>query len=246
MTLRVFSRLVTIVPTIFLLLSTPVSASVVMLNTRVIYPADAQSQTLQFTNNDKIPYVMQLWSDVNNPSSTPDTADAPFVTVPAMFRIEPNTGQSIRLAYTGKDLPQDRESIFYLNSVQIPPKNAVGAENQMMVILRNRVKIFYRPKNIEGRADQISQKIHFSLKEVNGRWALNVNNDSGYYASIISASVVVGKKEVPFKANMIAPKSAAQWFTETKGNSLSGAQKVKFTLVNDYGGQTKAENELGK
>ena len=41
-----------------LTVTTPAMASVVMLNTRVIYPGDAQSETLQFTNNDNIPYIM--------------------------------------------------------------------------------------------------------------------------------------------------------------------------------------------
>ncbi|MFZ1871738.1 MAG: fimbria/pilus periplasmic chaperone, partial [Chania sp.] len=76
---------------LFLFISEHALASVVMLNTRVIYPSGSQSQTVQLTNNDNIPYVVQMWSDINNPSSTPDKADGPFVVVPALFRIEPKT-----------------------------------------------------------------------------------------------------------------------------------------------------------
>jgi fimbrial chaperone protein len=232
---------------VVMIVSGPAMASVVMLNTRVIYPADAKSQTLQFTNNDKIPYVLQLWADKNNPSSTPDTADAPFMVIPAMFRVEPTTGQSVRLVFTGQNLPQDRESIFYLNTVQIPPKNMAGqAENQMTVILRNRVKIFYRPKQIVGGPDQVSKQLHFKLKAVNGSWVLQASNDSGYYATVISAAVVSGKKEVAFIPNMIAPKSSAEWNLDKKGQAFAGADKVKFTLINDYGGKTTAEATLDK
>ncbi|WP_431221800.1 fimbrial biogenesis chaperone [Serratia sp. L9] len=124
---------------------------------------------MQLTNNDSIPYVVQMWTDINNPSSTPDNADGPFVVVPALFRIEPKTGQSVRLMFTGKDLPQDRESVFYLNSVQIPPKNIAGAaENQMTVVLRNRVKVFYRPKGIVGGPEKVTEQIRFSLKQQGG------------------------------------------------------------------------------
>ena len=230
---------------LFLLLAEPVMASVVMLNTRVIYPADAQSQTVQLTNNDTIPYVVQMWSDVNNPSSNPDNADGPFVVVPALFRIEPKTGQSVRLMFTGKDLPKDRESVFYLNSVQIPPKNIAGAaENQMLVVLRNRVKIFYRPKGIMGGPEKVPEQIRFSLKQQGGQWLLTANNDSGYYASFIKAAVLVGGKEVPFKVDMVPPKSQASWTLEKGASSPVGAQKVTFTLVNDHGGHSRAEAVL--
>ncbi|MDR9889179.1 molecular chaperone [Pseudenterobacter timonensis] len=247
MTIRALSGFIPFILTGTLLLSPAVMASVVMLNTRVIYPADAQSQTLQFTNSDNIPYVMQIWSDINDPESMPDNANAPFMTVPALFRIEPHTGQSVRLVFTGKDLPKDRESIFYLNSVQVPPKNmAPGNRNHMSVILRNRVKIFYRPKSIKGSPDDVPQQIHFSLEEEGGRWVLVANNTSGYYASIISASVVSGTHNIPFKVNMIPPKTTVRWPSAKSGKAIPSAGKVKFTLINDYGGQTQAQADLDK
>ncbi len=230
---------------LFLFISEHALASVVMLNTRVIYPSGSQSQTVQLTNNDNIPYVVQMWTDINNPSSTPDNADGPFVVVPALFRVEPKTGQSVRLVFTGKDLPQDRESVFFLNSVQIPPKNAAGAaENQMLVVLRNRIKIFYRPKGISGGPEKITEQLRFSLKQQGGQWMLTATNDSGYYASFIKVAAMVGNKEVPFKADMVAPKSQASWKLEKGASSPAGAQKVTFTLVNDYGGHTRAEASL--
>jgi fimbrial chaperone protein len=240
--IKPFGKLLFAFSGLFFLLAEPAIASVVMLNTRVIYPADAQSQTVQLTNNDNIPYVMQMWSDIDNPASTPDNADGPFVVVPALFRIEPKTGQSVRLVFTGKNLPQDRESVFYLNTVQIPPRNTAGnAENQMLVVLRNRMKIFYRPKGIVGGTDKVSQQIQFSLSSTGKHWVLTAKNNSGYYASLINAMVMVGNKQIPFIPGMVPPKSQASWQIVKNGQSLAEAQKVKFTLVNDYGGHTSAE-----
>ena len=223
----------------------PAQASVVMVNTRVIFASGAQSQTVQLTNNDNIPYVMQMWTDINNPESTPDNADGPFLVMPAMFRIEPKSGQSVRLTFTGKNLPQDRESVFYLNSTQIPPRNIAGAqENQMTVVLRNRIKIFYRPKGIVGRPEQITEKVNFSLSQRNGQWELTARNDSGYYASFIRAAVVIGNREVPFTTDMVAPKSQAVWRLQRGSPSPAGAKSVRFTLVNDHGGHSTAELPL--
>lgn len=247
MIVKKWTRKVSAITALILGLSSLATASVTMLNTRVIYPADAQSQTVQFTNSDNIPYVMQVWSDINNPTSTPDNTDGPFMAVPALFRIEPKTGQAVRLVFTGKNLPQDRESVFYLNSVQIPPKNSAnGTDNQMLVVLRNRLKIFYRPKSIEGSPDNISQKIHFSLSQENNHWVLTTNNDSGYYANFINALVIVGNKEVPFAVDMVSPKSQGRWILNKSSQSLAGAKKIKFTLINDYGGHTDTQAELNK
>lgn len=247
MTVNTCGKILRAIPPLIFLLSTSVMASVTMLNTRVIYPADTQSKTVQFTNSDNIPYIMQVWSDINNPTSTPDNADGPFVTVPALFRIEPKTGQSVRLIFTGKNLPQDRESVFYLNSAQIPPRNAAGTgQNQMLVVLRNRMKVFYRPKGIVGSPDNVAKQIQFSLNQESGHWVLNASNDSSYYASFIHAAAVVGNKEIPFTADMVAPKSQAHWVLSKNSQSPAGAQKIKFTLVNDYGGHTEAEATLNK
>ncbi|ELN4703365.1 fimbria/pilus periplasmic chaperone, partial [Escherichia coli] len=75
----------------------PASASVIVTGTRVIYPADAREKSVQLTNQDAFPNVVQAWVDVNNPQSTPETADAPFMITPPMFRMEPKAGQTMRL-----------------------------------------------------------------------------------------------------------------------------------------------------
>ena len=142
-----------------------VNASVVMTNTRVIYPSDAKERSVQLTNNDAFPNVVQVWTDINNPESTPEYADGPFLALPAIFRIEPKRGQLIRLIYSGGELPKDRESVFYLNFLQIPPLSKENAgENQMLVMLKNRVKIFYRPVEIESNPDDVAKEIAFDVQ----------------------------------------------------------------------------------
>jgi len=89
------------------------SAAITMAGTRVIYDARSQGVTLTFNNPDSGPSVMQLWVDTGNEQSTPETADAPFVVTPPIFRIEPGAGQTVHLLFTGKGMPQDRESVFF-------------------------------------------------------------------------------------------------------------------------------------
>lgn len=47
---------------------------------------------------------------------------APFIVLPPIVRIEPGKGQSWRLMFNGSRLPQDRESLFWFNLLDIPPE----------------------------------------------------------------------------------------------------------------------------
>lgn len=127
-------------------------ASVVVTGTRVIYPGEAREKTVQLSNRDAFPNVVQAWVDIDAPDAPPDQADAPFLVNPAVFRMAPDSGQTLRIVYTGQGLPGDRESLFHLNVLQIPPRNSSHADrNQMLLMLRNRLKLFYRPAGIQGR-----------------------------------------------------------------------------------------------
>lgn len=44
-------------------------------------------------------------------------------------------------------LPSDRESLFYYNVREIPPKS--GKANTLQIALQTRIKLFWRPKALE-------------------------------------------------------------------------------------------------
>ncbi|EKN4764153.1 fimbria/pilus periplasmic chaperone, partial [Yersinia enterocolitica] len=123
------------------------NASVVMSGSRIIYSAGEKEHSIQLTNNDNFPNAVQVWLDSGDAQSTPETGKAPFIVTPPFFRIEANAGQTLRLKYTGSGLPTDRESVFYLNFLQVPPVNKAEKNNKMLVLMRNRIKVFYRPEN---------------------------------------------------------------------------------------------------
>ncbi|KWF27195.1 molecular chaperone [Burkholderia pseudomultivorans] len=212
------------------------AASVVMTNTRVIFAGDAKEQNLQFTNLDDSPSVMQVWVDSGDTKSTPDTADAPFLVNPPIFRIEPKTGQTVRLIFVGHDLPQDRESIFYLNSLQIPSLNAAYADqNRMLVMLRNRIKVFYRPATIEGSSQTVPDKLALHLDRHDGKTRVVLDNPTGYFVSALGGSAACGTHVAAFTADMVAPHSSARWVLNGTCPPGPDAAKITIRYVNDYG-----------
>lgn len=184
-------------------------ASVIMNGNRIIYSASAKEKTLQFTNQDPYPNVVQIWLDTNNPRSNPSTADAPFVATPQVFRMEPNSGQAVRLVFTGSGLPQDRESVFYFNFQQIPSvKSSDKDKNKLLLLVSNRLKVFYRPDSLPGSSDKISDELTFSVKKIQGKTHLVVNNPTAYHASFTQATITTAGKSVNVPdVTMVAPKS---------------------------------------
>lgn len=79
-----------------------------------------------------------------------------------MERIEPDEQVQIRLMALASlnNLPQDRETLFYYNVREIPPRTK--EQNVMQIAMQSRLKLFWRPKAIElkRRADGAFTKSH--------------------------------------------------------------------------------------
>jgi len=206
-----------------------VCASVTMVGTRIIYPADIKEKGLAFTNTGNEPVLVQVWADKNNPQSTPETADAPFLLMPSIFRINPATEHTLRLKFTGAQLPQDRESLFWLNFLQYPAKKtSERGQNSLTMLIKSRLKIFYRPDGITGDANHSLDNVKVTL---HGQ-TVEVNNTSAYHISVISAFTEEREKKHPIKfKGMIAPRSITQWTLPTRGGD-----KLTINAINDYGG----------
>lgn len=221
------------------------TASVVMTGTRVIYPGDAKEKSVQLANNDSFPNVVQLWTDINNPQSTPENADGPFAVLPAVAKVKANGGQTVRLIYTGEALPTDRESVFYLNFLQIPPaEKASNNENKMLIMLRNRVKIFYRPEGLNIKVTEIPNLINFTVQSQTNGLQIEVANTSPYFASFTRGTLNYQGQEVVLPVEMVAPFSKVNWTVDNIKLVPQTPATIHFTLVNDLGASIKEEQAV--
>ena len=212
-------------------------ASVIMTGTRVIFPAEDQDKSLQFSNNGDTPYLVQVWLDRGDDKSTPETANAPFIVNPQVFRVGSNSGQVSRLIYLGDgQLPNDRESIFYLNFKQVPAVTKESMEtNRLVLLVRSRLKVFYRPKTIEGDVEDVSEKLTFSIEQAGQDTWVKVHNPTGYFVSVVEATVHVDEQEIKTKtAAMIEPKSTVRWQLE-KNIPKDSKARLSIRFINDYG-----------
>lgn len=214
--------------------STPALSSVVVQGTRVIYPESAKEITVKMTNQGKTPLLVQSWLDDGHENGDPAKMKLPFIVTPPVSRLDPAKGQSVRITWTGQPLPQDRESIFWFNVLEIPPKTASAeGSSKLNLALRSRIKFFYRPKNLPGSFIDALNNVSWSVKNN----AITLKNASPYYLSIVGGNVWVGEKKYTYKAKMLSPFAEDNFAVPQL--TTAAVSKVSWTGLNDYGAVTE-------
>ena len=211
--------------------------------TRVIYPAGEKEVTIAVDNVGTTPRLLQVWVDSGDEKSTADTAVAPFLLTPPMSRVEGGKGQSFRLMFTGGELPQDRESVFWFNVLEIPPKpegKSDGSVNYLQFAVRTRLKIFYRPKGLSGDPLSALDTLSWRLVRQGGEIALECSNPSPYNVSIANLQF---KGSAPVKSATppggMCPAKGSERITLPGQDAGNGT--LIYNAINDYGGFVERE-----
>lgn len=177
------------------------SAAINIDRTRVIFPGKDKSTSLVINNQSKtMPYLAQSWME----DEKGNKISAPFTVLPPMQRVEPNAKNQIKIVKTeGVDLlPQDRESLFYLNVREIPP--VAEKDNIVQIAIQSRLKVFYRPAQIESNSEKVWAK---ELKYTHTGNQLVIENPTKYYVTLGYLSDNNKKNFPGFESVMIAPLS---------------------------------------
>lgn len=104
-------------------------------------------------------------------------------------------------------MAQDKESLFWLNVLEIPPAptgaNNSTPENFLQVAFRTRVKLLYRPAGLTGEANDAPEKLQWRFSGA----GVSVKNPTPYYVSFTEINAVVNQKKVPLAphGDMLAP-----------------------------------------
>ena len=214
----------------------PARADVQINGTRVIYPAGETEVTIQVDNNGRTPRLLQVWTDAGDANETAATSTAPFLVTPPMSRLEAGKGQALRLMFNGADVPTDRESVYWLNVLEIPPrpKGRSDGDNFLQFAVRTRIKIFYRPQGLRGAPlDSIGQ-LTWRLVRSGGSASLECTNPTAYNVSFAEVRAERARREA-MPAGGMCPAMGSATFP-VRGEPGNGAGTVLITAINDYGG----------
>lgn len=214
-------------------------ANVVIGGTRVVFPAQQGEVTVRLSNEGDKPALVEAWIDTGDVNSTPDSVDTPFLITPPLFRMEPRKDQSLRILYVrgAKPLPTDRESLFWLNVLEIPPKpsGATADKNTLQFAIRSRLKLFYRPANLSGDVLKAPDQLRFKAVVDGQDEALEVHNPTPYYITISKLSLGTGVAPIAGANGMIAPFGSLQLPLKGIVRAPSAGTPVVFTTISDYG-----------
>ncbi|WP_345827706.1 fimbria/pilus periplasmic chaperone [Pantoea sp. BRR-3P] len=207
-------------------------AAIAMDRTRVIYNGSERSISLSISNENKsLPYLAQSWLE----DAQGKKVNSPLLVLPPVQRVEPGQKGAIKiqaLPVTKTLLPQDRESLFYFNLREIPPRSE--KQNVLQIALQTRIKLFYRPASIIVTSESATPwQTQLTLSQQGDGYT--VTNPTPYYVTLVGAarSKDAVKSDNDFKPLMLEPKGSA-----TLGVSAAalGAHPV-LVYINDYGGR---------
>lgn len=204
-----------------------VNAAVLPDRTRLVLNETDKSVSVRLTNkSETLPYLAQSWIEDSEGKKTRN-----FISpLPPLLRLEPREQSQVRLMALPQlsTLPKDRESLFYYNIREVPPRTE--DKNVMQIAMQSRLKLFWRPKAIVLKEGAVMawDKVDISLT-ANG---INFKNNTPYYVTVgyiglDGKTLIAGGSSV-----MIAP------FGQESTVVKNLPSRFQIGYIGDYGGLT--------
>ena len=209
--------------------SLPAHAAIALDRTRVIFDGDLKTVSLNISNQNKqLPYLAQGWIEDDRGNKI----QSPFTVLPPVQRVEPGKPSQVKIQSlpAARQLPQDRETLYYFNLREIPPKS--NKPNSLQIALQTRIKLFYRPAAIAPERNAAPWQEQLTLTKQGDKYI--VNNPTPYYVTIVDAATRKGVEGAKgFEPFMVPPKG--QIPLTVSAFSVGGSPVL--TYINDYGGR---------
>ncbi|HDR2845687.1 TPA: molecular chaperone LpfB [Enterobacter sichuanensis] len=209
--------------TLSFITSTGYAAGVALSSTRVIYDGSKKEASLTVNNKSTTDeFLIQSWiDDINGSKKTP------FIITPPLFKLNPTKNNVLRIVKTTDALPQDRESVYWINVKSIPAQSeGLADKNVLQIAVRTRLKLFYRPAGLQGKSMDGWETLRFSRV---GKHQLNVTNPSAFnltFNQLYADGHAVEKLGmVPAKGSLIIQLPA----------EVGQIKDVKYNIINDFG-----------
>ncbi|CAD6024064.1 molecular chaperone [Escherichia coli] len=189
--------------------------------TRVILN-EGKTSSIQFNNKTNEDLLLRAWiSGYNKSDKSKD-----FVISPPLYRIKSNENIQFRINLLNGELPRDRESVFHINVLSIPP---MVNDSQLQFAINSRVKLFYRPHKIAEKYND--EQIISGLSVVGSNSKVIIKNPSDFHITL--DSVMVNNQRITSTIDfMIAPHSDIHI-------PFKNPKVISYRVIKDNGSKTK-------
>ncbi|EDU57490.1 fimbria/pilus periplasmic chaperone [Providencia manganoxydans] len=188
---------------------------------RYIFEGDKDAVSIVVENASPKTYGGQTWIENIKEVDTRPT----FVVTPPFFKVAGNGKQVLRVIKALEQMPEDKESIYWVSLQEIPPLNKDGG---LSVALRTKVKLLYRPASL--MKDRKGAESGLSVKTVDGKTELV--NSTPY---IFAIADVLGENDTPLAFDQKQHEALAMF---TPGDSVTlpkGTTAKKVVSIDDLG-----------
>ena len=210
--------------------ATQSQAAIQAMASRVIYSADEKAATLSIKNNAKLPYMAQIWLE---PGMATDTSQKiPIIVTPPLLRLEPQKESALRFIYSGQGLPIDRESQYWINIQEIPPKPK--EKNILQIAIRSKIKLFYRPESIKIQLPEAVKQLRWFVQD----GQLKLENKSPLHITIGEIQFNNSAPVSQLQQDMVAPFQTIKVLDSPPATTKNFA----YTYINDYGGPVRIDH----
>lgn len=203
-----------------LLVAATSHAGVIINGTRLVYQGGKKESSIGISNPDDTDYLVQSWVDAGGKQFQ----KAPFLITPPLFRLDSKQDNVLRVVRTGGQLPEDRESLFWLNIKAIPSSKHVEGVNTLQIAINTRIKLLYRPETVTGKPDEQGDKLEWRIDGND----LVVNNPTPFYMNF--QSVTLNGHKIA-KATWAVPKTDTHFALPAH----TGGTQVSWSVISDYG-----------
>ncbi|HCW0179282.1 fimbrial assembly chaperone [Citrobacter sp. Cu096] len=212
----------------------PAWGGIYIYGTRVIYPAQKKEITVQIMNEGSRGALVQSWIDDGDTSLPPEKIQVPFVMTPPVTKVSGGSGQQLKIKQLANTLPKDRESLFFLNVLDIPPNSAESeGKNIIKFAMQNRIKFIYRPQGVSG----VDKKSFTHLNVSHASGGIKIKNNS---ANWITIPELIGGSKINKETLLLAP------WSEKMLSTTAVVSDYKVTLIDDYGNYLSERIETEK
>lgn len=228
--------------------ATLAQAALLLDGTRVIFPERARDVTVRMKNAGTEPVLAQSWIDDGRADVPPEQMRTPFVVEPTLARVEAGRNAVLRITNMQAQLPADRESVFWLNVLEVPAVQQ-DTDNRLRFAFRTRIKLFYRPtalgNDVDTAVDKLVWKVSADAARAGGQpISLEVSNPTPYYVSFGMVEAEVGGAFVPAGGGMVAPFDTQHFPLPGTTARSQRPTAVRYMAIDDYGGRSTITKKL--
>ncbi|MBA0328023.1 MULTISPECIES: fimbrial biogenesis chaperone [Stenotrophomonas] len=209
-------------------------AQVAMDGTRVVFPASSKEVAVALTNASEVPVLVQAWIGDEDAEQAPEASSAPFLVGPPLLRLEPGQKNQLRVLQLREKAPtDDREHLYWLNVMAVPPKSGQSGENELNVMVRSRYKVLYRPAGLPKPPVDRTEGITFTLQGDGERRALKVTNATPFYFNLGRITLGDTGNEVELDNPAVPPRQAVD--IAVPAEAPANPRNVRIEWIDDDG-----------